>query len=296
MSSCRTLARKLRQPWDENQELIGQGLAKVASAFSGAFPVSGSFSRSALNLYAGAVSGWSTLFTALCVLLSLLWLTDILYYLPRPALAAMIMVPVFNLVNLPAMRRLFAVSRDDGLVAAVTFAVTLLATPRLHWGVFTGVGLAMVSFLYRRSRPRIIEVSQHPDGTLRDRVRFGLAPLAPDLFAVRIDSALNFLTAGALERFIGERCRGDRRIRRVLLSASSINDIDASGVEALESLLLTLRDEQVELTLSAVKKQVWEVLERAGFIEALGAQRVFATDREAILQASVQPVAAPPAA
>ena len=296
MSSCRTLARKLRQPWDENQELIGQGLAKVTSAFSGSFPVSGSFSRSALNLYAGALTGWSTLFTALCVLLSLLFLTDLLYFLPRPALAAMIMVPVFNLLSLGSMRRLFTLSRDDGLVAAVTFGVTLLATPRLHWGVFTGVGLAMASFLYRRSHPRIIEVSLHADGTLRDRVRFGLDALAPDLLPVRIDSALNFLTAGSLERFIGERCRGAPRIRRVLLCAGSINDIDASGVEALESILATLREEGVEFHLSAVKKQVWEVLERAGFLALVGQQRIFATDREAIqaLRSGVPAEAAAP--
>src|SRR5690606_15735552 len=92
MSSCRILARKRREPWDENQELIGQGLAKMASGFSGAFPVSGSFSRSALNLYAGATSAWATLFTLMCVLLCLLFLTDLLFYVPRPVLAALIIM------------------------------------------------------------------------------------------------------------------------------------------------------------------------------------------------------------
>jgi SulP family sulfate permease len=286
MSSCRVIARKQQERWDENQELIGQGLAKVASGFNGAFPVSGSFSRSALNLYAGAVSAWSTLFSALCVLFSLLFLTDFLYYLPRPALAAMIMVPVFGLIDFSAFRRLFSFARNDGMVAIVTFIVTLLAAPRLHWGVFAGIGLTMASFLYRRTRPRIIEVGRHQDGTLRDRSRFDLPPLAPDVLAVRMDAALNFLTAAALERFIIERCRGDHAIRRVLLSASGVNDIDASGVEALESLQANLNGEGVCLYMSAIKKQVWDVLEKAGMIEALGNKRIFATDADAILSVS----------
>jgi SulP family sulfate permease len=284
MSSCRALARKQQERWDVNQELIGQGLAKITSGFSGAFPVSGSFSRSALNLYAGATGAWSTLFSAICVLLSLLFLTDLIYYLPRSVLAAMIMVPVFGLLNFSAFRRLFSISRDDGMVAVVTFAVTLFSMPRLHWGVFAGIGLTMVSFLYRRSHPRIVEVGLHHDGTLRDRSRFDLPPLAPDLLAVRMDSALNFLTAATLERFITGRCSEDRRIRRVVFCAGSVNDIDASGVDSLESLHLTLRGEGIELYLSAIKKQVWDVLDKAGIIKALGSDRIFATDREAVLK------------
>ncbi|MES2535509.1 MAG: SulP family inorganic anion transporter [Pseudomonadota bacterium] len=282
MSSCRVLARKRNEQWDENQELIGQGLAKITSGFSGAFPVSGSFSRSALNLYAGATSAWSTLFSALCVLCCLLFLMDFLFYLPRAVLAAMIMVPVFGLVDWRAMRRLFSISRDEGLIAVVTFAVTLLSAPRLHWGIFVGVGLTMVSFLYRRAHPRIVEVSQHGDGTLRDRSRFNLPPLAPDLLAVRLDSALNFLTAAMLERYITERIRADGQLRRVMLCASSINDIDVSGVEILEALHRTLQEKGMVLYVTAIKKQVWDVLDRAGLIKMLGSEHLFATDAEAI--------------
>jgi SulP family sulfate permease len=282
MSSCRVLARKQRERWDENQELVGQGLAKIASAFSGSFPVSGSFSRSALNLYAGAVSAWSTLFSAACVLLSLLFLTDWIYYIPRAALAAMIMVPVFGLLNPGGIRRVLSHSRGDGVIAMVTFAVTLLSAPRLHWGIFTGIGLTMASYLYRRTRPRIIEAGQHPDGTLRDRNRFDLPRLAPDVLAVRMDAALNFLTASALERFIADHCSSDQGIRHVLLCASGINDIDATGIDTLESLHATLAGEGINLYVSAVKKQVWDVLDRAGLIKVLGRERLFATDAAAI--------------
>lgn len=282
MSSCRTLARKQQKPWDENQELIGQGLAKMASGISGAFPVSGSFSRSALNLYAGATSAWSTLFSTACVLLALLFLLDVVYYLPRSALAAMIIVPTFSLLDLGVFKRLMAMSRDDAMVAAVTFAVTLFSMPYLHWGVFAGIGLAMTSFLYRRSHPRIIEVSLHQDGTLRDRQRFELPRLADDVLAVRMDSALNFLTAGPLDRFVSSSCTRDPSVSRVLLCASGINDIDASGVEALDAMRTTLEAKGVALYMSAVKKQVSDVLERAGLLARIGAERIFVTDAAAV--------------
>jgi len=282
MSSCRVLARRTNEPWDENQELIGQGLAKVASGLSGAFPVSGSFSRSALNLYSGAHSAWSTLFTAATVLFSLLFLTDYLTDLPQSVLAAIIVVPVFTLLDFGAIRRLFTVSRADGVIALVTFATTLLALPYLYWGVGVGVGLTMAVFLFRHTQPRIVEVSLHEDGTLRDRARFGLAPLAPDLLAVRIDAALNFLSGAALERFVLARTPPGGQFRRVLLCAGAINDIDASGAETLESLLVGLRQRGLELKLSNVKKQVWDVLERAGMIAAVGRDNIFATDRQAV--------------
>lgn len=282
MSSCRVLARKRRERWDENQELIGQGLAKVASGFSGAFPVSGSFSRSALNLYAGATSAWATLFTLICVLVCLLFFTDMLYYVPRSVLAALIIMPVFSLFDFGAFKRLFSISRDDGAIAVVTFAVTIAAMPRLHWGVMAGITLTMVSYLYRHMQPRIIEVSQHADGTLRDRRRFHLPRLADDLLVVRIDAALNFLTGGVLDNFVVEQCSRDPHIRRLLLCVGSVNDIDATGVDTLESLQITLKSMGVDLYVSAIKKQVWDVLEGAGWLEGLSAEHIFMTDREAI--------------
>ena len=284
MSSCRTLARSQKTTWDENQELIGQGLAKISSALSGAFPVSGSFSRSALNVYAGAASAWSTLFAAACVLIALLFLSAPLYFLPKAVLAAMIMVPVFGLVKVSAFRRLFAISKDDATVALVTFIVTLFSMPHLYWGVFVGTGLATLFFLYRRMHPRIIEVAMHEDGTLRDRARFALPRIAPDVFGVRMDSALNYITAPSLERFITEKCREDRSIKQVLLCAGSINDIDSTGIDMLEALVITLRGEGVDLFLTSVKIQVWRVMQKAGIAERLRPAHVFSTDQQAVFQ------------
>lgn len=111
--------------------MIGQGLAKIASGMCGVFPVSGSFSRSALNLYVGAKTGWSTLFACACVVACLLWATPLLYHLPRAVLAAIIIVPVLGLIDVQIFVRLYQLSRIDGVVATLTFVVTLVSVPYL---------------------------------------------------------------------------------------------------------------------------------------------------------------------
>ena len=282
MSSCRILARAKREQWDQDQELVGQGLAKFVGGLTGTFPVSGSFSRSALNLYAGAVSAWSTLFAVLCVLLTLLFLTDEIRYLPRSVVAAMIIVPVLGLLDFAAMRRFFRIATTEGSIALVTFIVTLMSAPRLHWGIFAGIGLTMAAFLYRRTSPRIVEVALHEDGTMRDRHRFGLDPVASDVLAVRIDAALNFLTAAALERFIMERTGERPDIRRVWLCAGSINDLDASGLDTLVTLKENLARDGVDFYVSALKMQVWNVIAQSGAAGRLDQERIFTTDAKAL--------------
>ncbi len=281
MSSCRTLSRKCGQRWDENQELIGQGLAKIASGLCGGFPVSGSFSRSALNLYVGAKTGWSTLFACACVVACLLWATPLLYYLPRAVLAAIIIVPVIGLLDLAVFVRLYRLSRIDGALALLTFAVTLMSVPYLHWGVFAGFFLSLMCYLYRRARPRIIEVGLHADGTLRDCSVHALASIAPQVMAVRMDAAITYITAPVLERFVTDRVAGRPGLRTVLLCLSAANDIDATGVEMLRQLHANLHESGVSLSFSGIKKQVAEVLCRTTILENLGDGRVFATDREA---------------
>src|SRR5512142_1166165 len=122
MSSAKVIAIKTREPWDENKELIGQGLAKVAAAFCHSMPVSGSFSRSALNLASNARTGMSSIISAVFVLLTLLFLTPLLFHLPKPVLAAIIMMAVINLINFPIIVSAWRASRDDGIASVTTFA------------------------------------------------------------------------------------------------------------------------------------------------------------------------------
>ncbi|GAA5232407.1 SulP family inorganic anion transporter [Verticiella sediminum] len=282
VSSARVITRDRRERWNENQELIGQGLAKVASGLSGAFPVSASFSRSALYLYAGAVSGWAAVFTALCIVAALLWLTPALAWVPVAFLAAVIVVSVLNLIRPSWFINLWRSSRAEALIAIATFAATLIAAPQLQWGVLTGFLLALVHYLYQRSHPRLVEVSIHPDGTLRDRARFALPRLAPDLLAVRMDASLNFVSAPQLERYLRDAIQREPGLRRVLLDALPINDIDTTGLDMLNTLIAELRDRGVTFYFAAVKKQVEDAFRQDGLLKRVPAEQFFRTEAEAV--------------
>ena len=295
MSSCRTLARGRNERWDENQELIGQGLAKIASGASGAFPVSGSFSRSALNAYVGATSAWSTLFSAACVTVVLAWLTGYLYHLPRAVLAAVIIVPVLSLIDVAVFKKLWRASREDGIIAITTFVVTLASVPYLHWGVFVGFFISLLFFLYRRARPRIVELGAHDDGSLRARDVFGLPPLAPDIFAVRMDAAISYISAPVLERFILDHVTAVRGLRTVLLSCAPVNDIDATGLEMLQQLRRNLGGQGITLQLAGLRKQVRDALERTGIAAEFGKAAFYPTEQAAI-RALNKPLPTPPEA
>jgi SulP family sulfate permease len=288
-SSAKVDSSQRGQRWDQDQDLIGQGLAKLASGFSGAFPTSSSFSRSALNLYAGARTGWATVFSVVVVLVALLVLTPLLHHVPMSVLAAIVLVAIVGLIKPRAFVQLWSISRVEAGIAGVTFAVTLLAAPRLYWGVLAGVLMALSHFLYLRLHPRIIEVGLHPDGSLRDRHLWLLPPLAPHLYALRMDAALDFATANGFERAVAEHITVHPDTRHVMLIAHPINWIDATGVEAFGRLREQLDDQRIELHLVGIKLPVENVLRRAGYLQEGPRLHLYRTEIEALRAAAALP-------
>ena len=282
MSSCKVIAIKTRQPWDENKELIGQGLAKVAAAFSQSMPVSGSFSRSALNIASDARTPLSSIISAIFVLLTLLFFTSLLYHLPKPVLAAIIMMAVMNLINFQSIRNAWRANRDDGIAAIVTFLATLAFAPNIQNGILTGIMLSLSLLLYRMMRPRVAVLGLHSDTTLRDAVRHSLPPLHPRLGAIRFDGALRFVNVSYFEDALLKLERENPEIACILVQSSGINEIDASGIEMLRNLLDRFKSSGIKLAFSGVKKQVSDVMDRTGLTDKIGAQNVFATDKDAI--------------
>ena len=253
--------------WNQDQDLIGQGLGKLAAAFSGAFPTSSSFSRSALNLYAGARSGWATVFSVVVVGLALLWFLPVLHHVPQAVLAAIVVVAVIGLIRPGEFVKLWRISRVEAGIAAVTFAVTVLASPQLYWGVLVGVMLSLSYFLYLRLHPRIIEVGLHADGRLRDRHLWQLPALAADTYALRMDAALDFGSANALEQAITDHLAAHPQISRVVLFAQAINRIDATGVETFARLRQQLASQQRDWVVVGLKLPVERVLQAAGCLQ-----------------------------
>jgi len=270
--------------WDQDQDLIGQGLAKVASGLCGAFPTSSSFSRSALNLYAGAQSAWATVFSVGVILLILLLLTSVLQPVPQSVLAAIVVSAVMGLIKPRAFVKLYAINRAEAATAAVTLVITLLSAPRLYWGVLAGMLMGLSHFLHTRLHPRIIEVGLHADGSLRDRHLWKLPPLAPQLYALRMDAELDFAAASSLERAVMEHLSQHPDVRHVCLFAQPINRIDATGVESMAKLEAMLTERHITLHLSGMKLPVETVLRRAACLEPHVGLRIYRTDAQAVQQ------------
>jgi SulP family sulfate permease len=170
----------------------------------------------------------------------------------------------------------------EAVTACVTFAVTLLASPRIYWGVLTGVVLGLCHFLYHRLHPRIIEVGLHPDGSLRDRHLWRLPPLAPGLYALRMDDELDFASASAFERTVLEHLAADPHVRHVCLFAQPINRVDATGVEVFSQLHAYLEARGIALHISGIKLPVERVLRKAGALQDGPLLHMYRTDGEAL--------------
>lgn len=281
ISIAKAMAAKTKDQINPNQELIGQGLANVVGSLSQSYPVSGSFSRSAVNLNAGAKTGMSSVFTGIVVLIALLFLTPLLYHLPTAVLAAVIMMAVIGLINFHAFKHAWKACRHDGIASVVTFVATLGFAPHLDKGIMVGAGLALVLYLYRTMRPRIAILGRYPDGTLRDiRVHTHL-PQDERVVAIRYDGSLYFANVSYFEEAILEAVSQRPNLQFVLIVSDGINEIDASGEEMLEHLVARLRENDIHMVFSGLKAQVLRVLHSTKLYAAIGGENIYANESQA---------------
>ncbi len=282
ISIAKAMASKSKQRIDPNQELIGQGLANMVGSLGQSYPVSGSFSRSAVNFNAGAVTGMSAVFTALVVLITLLFLTPLLFHLPQAVLAAVIMMAVFGLINVKAIKHAWQANVHDGLAAIVTFIATLAFAPHLDNGIMLGAGLAIVLFLYSTMKPRVAILGRYKDGTLRD------VKMNPDLgtdeniLAIRYDGSLYFANVSFFEDAILEAQAHKPEAHFTLIVGDGINQLDASGEEILHNVISRLRGNGITVIFSGLKKQVLDTLERTGLRKTIGEENIFPTADQAL--------------
>jgi sulfate permease, SulP family len=270
VSVAQTLAAKKRQRIVPNQELIGLGASNVAAALSGGFPVTGGFSRSVVNFDAGAQTPAAGAFTAVGITLAAVFLTPLLFFLPKATLAATIIVAVLSLVDLSILRTNWNYARSDFAAVSVTMVLTLGFG--VEAGVSSGVLLSILLHLYKTSRPHVAEVGLVP-GTEHFRNIERHAVLTRDhLVTIRVDESLYFANARFLEDLVYDRVAGDRPVTDVVLMCTAVNDIDASALESLEAINHRLQDMGIRLHLSEVKGPVMDKLERVSFTDDLSGQ------------------------
>ncbi|MBN1652752.1 MAG: STAS domain-containing protein [Deltaproteobacteria bacterium] len=280
ISIAKAMAAKTGHRLDPNQELIGQGLANMVGSIGSSYPVSGSFSRSAVNLQAGAVTGLSSVITSLAVVIVLFFMTPLLYHLPQPVLAAVIMMAVVGLINVSGFIHAWKAKRFDGAISVISFISTLFFAPHLDKGIMVGVGLSLVVFLYKSMRPKVVTLSLH-EKALGDAAVYGLKSCA-HIAVVRFDGPLFFANASYLEDKIAERIRSMPELKHILVVASGINDMDASGEEALSLVVDRVRAAGYQISLCDVKERVMGVFRRTHLLEKIGEEHIFYTLNQAI--------------
>lgn len=278
---AKAMAAQTRQRLDTNQELFGQGLSNIASGLFGAYPVSGSFSRSAVNLAAGARTGFSSVVTGGVVALTLLLLTPLLYHLPQATLAAVIMMAVVNLVKIEPIKHAMNVRMDDGIVAIVTFVLTLVLAPHLEKAIIVGVILSLGLFLYRTMHPRFAELSLHADGTFRDAA-VHMLPVDKYISLLRFDGSLYFANAGYFETRVLENVASKPDLRYVILDLEGINQIDATGEGVLRMLYDRMQTGGVQFLFARPKDQLMRIFSKSGLRDKIGAEHFFRTRTAAI--------------
>ncbi|MEW6667020.1 MAG: SulP family inorganic anion transporter [Thermodesulfobacteriota bacterium] len=281
ISIAKAMAAKTGQRLDPNQELVGQGLANMCGAVACSYPTSGSFSRSAVNLQAGAISGLSSVFTSLAVVVVLLFFTPFLYHLPESVLAAIIMIAVMGLINVSGFVHAWRTQKYDGAISVISFVCTLVFAPHLAKGIMIGVALSLLVFLYKSMRPTVASLSRAEDQAFRCVNTHGLRE-CEYIAMVRFDGPLFYANASYLEDKMTEVMRAKKNLRHILLVSNGINDIDASGEETLSLLVDRIRSAGVDISLSGVNESVMKVLERTHFPEKFGEDRIFPTMEQAV--------------
>jgi len=278
---AKVYARRNRYAIDPNQELVGLGAANVASGLFGGFPVTGGFSRTAVNASANARTPLASIITAALVLVSIAFLTPLLSSLPSAALAAIVLSAVVGLIDIAEMRHIAHVKPSDLISMATAFFATLLL------GVEIGIGVAVIASILvvfgRMSTPHTAVLGLVDDtSTYRNVDRFPEVGTFDDVRILRIDAALSFVNSTTIkDRVLQETIDGGTTPSVVVLDASGINDVDATAADMLHDLLTEMDERSVCLHLAGVKGPVRDVLRRAGIWDRLD-DRIHASTHDAI--------------
>jgi SulP family sulfate permease len=277
----KAISAQTGQKVNVNQEFIGQGLANLVGSFFQCYPVSGSFSRTAINAATGAKTGISSVISSLSVVLALLFLTPLLTYIPRTALAALVTSAVLLLFHPGEVITLWRLNRHDGIVAATVFVFALLTKP--DYALLIGVMISLMFFLWKTMHPRIVRTTKDPDLNMFLNADVHNKPSCPQILELRSDNAIYFANADyTIEQIISRLDEHTTPIKFLLLDFQAVAFIDITGIDELRVLNKEIKERNIQLALMDVRIPVAEALERAGFIQELGADYLIEQRGEAI--------------
>jgi len=280
VSISRSLAARSGELVDGNQEFIGQGLSNIFGSFFSSYVATGSFNRSGVNYAAGAKTPMAAIIAGLLLMIIVLFVAPLLAHLPNAAMAGILFLVAFGIIDFAHIKKIVRASRSDSIVLWATFLSTLFL--ELDFAIMLGVFLSLVIYLHRASRPRVrVRV---PDPRL-PKQRFNTDPSLPEcpqFKMVRIDGPVFF---GAVN-YVAERLRiiakHNSTQKHLLIMARTISFIDVAGAEMLAHEASLRRKAGGQLYFHQLHDSAQELLERGGYLEDVGAENIFFTKGEAI--------------
>ena len=267
---ARSIATQTGQRLDSNQEFVGQGLANLAAGFFSGYPCAGSFSRSAVNFKGGAKTPLSAIFSSLFVLIAMFALAPLAAYLPRAALAGVLIVTAVGMIDYHEIYRIVKGALSDALILGVTFLGTLFL--HIDFAVLSGILLSFTVYILRTSVPKVRSLV--PDAEFRHFVRQTEQPSCPQLGILEIRGDLYFGAVTHVEEAIDRHLSQNTEQRFLLLRMQSVNQCDFSGIHALENIVRTCRDRGGDVFITGVQEPVFELMESTGFCHHLGSDRI----------------------
>ncbi len=266
ISISQSIARSSRERLDVNQEFVGQGLANIVAGFFTGYVCSGSFTRSLVTYEAGARTQLTNVFAGVFVLAGSIALGPSLAFLPRSALAGVLMLVAWGMVDRAGIARLVRTSHGEAVIMAATFAATLIFP--LEFAVLGGVIFSLAVYVYRSSLPRVVPVV--PDETFRHLVERPNAPQCPQLAVLSIQGSLFFGATQHVEAEIRASLAEHPEQRTLLLRMHGVNRCDFTGIEMLESITRTLRTRGGDVYMVRPRPPVLEMMADSGFLDFLG--------------------------
>ncbi len=264
-----------------NQELRALGASNMAGAFFRSFPVTGGFSRSAVNLESGAHTQLSSIVSAGLIAVTLLFLTPLFYYLPNAILASVILVAVSSLIDLKYAVRLFKEERLEFFLLLATFMVTLIFN--MVPGIITGVVLSILLILYHAAYPHIARLGRLRGQTeFRNILRFKDLETWEEKLILRIDAPITFINIQYVKDFIEHELSKNRKIKRVILDASAISYVDATAIQGISDLVGNLKEKGIDFLLSEVVGPVRDALFTTKLLDEIGTKNIFLTLHDAV--------------
>ncbi|RFA35972.1 sodium-independent anion transporter [Virgibacillus dokdonensis] len=263
IAMAKAIAAKEKYKVNANQELIGLGLANVGGSFFSAYPVTGGFSRSAVNYQAGARTPLASIITAVLIMLTLLFFTDLFYYLPKAVLAAIIMVAVYSLIDFHEAKKLFQLNRADGWTWILTFLATLVLG--IQTGILIGIVFSLLVYVGKNAYPHIAELGfVESRGVYKNKQRYPDAMDDPEVIIFRVDADLFFANMSFVEDKLCNRLAEKPDTKYVIMDFSGVNSMDAVSIHSLEEMMQTCK-QHTQFLFAGIKGPVMDVLEKASW-------------------------------